>query len=198
MPVPRWIRLGWPAFVALWVPIYWIHYGPANFLWFCDTANFILAYAMFRPSRRLFSAQAVGVLIIQLVWCVDYFGALLVGSHPIGGTEYMFDASYPAALRALSLFHVVVPVLLVWVLARFGYDRRAWRLEAPVLLASIVPSFFIGAELNLNWVWKPFGFDPGLPPALWVPIVVIGYPIVILGVSHWVLKACFREAPAGR
>lgn len=188
-PVPRWLQIGWLAFMAIWVPTYWIHYGPSNFLWFCDTANFALTVAIVRGMPRLFSAQAVGVLIIQLLWCADLLGRLLFGVHLIGGTEYMFDPTWSPALRALSLFHLAVPVLLVWALLRFGYDRRAWRLEIWILWASLIPSFFVRPELNLNWAWKPFGWDPGVAPVLWVPLALVLYPAVILGVSHWVLRS---------
>lgn len=38
----------------------------------------------------------------------------------------MFEASPPRYLRALSLFHVPLPIGLLWLVTRLGYDRRAW------------------------------------------------------------------------
>ena len=36
--IPLWVKLGYTLFVAVLVPIYLRHYGPANFLWFSDVA----------------------------------------------------------------------------------------------------------------------------------------------------------------
>ena len=48
----------------------------------------------------------------------------------------MFDPDKPRYLRALSLFHIVLPLTLLWLVARLGYDARA--LVAQTMLAWIV------------------------------------------------------------
>ena len=99
--LPFAVKLAWTAWMAFWVPVYWHENGPANFLWVCDVANFVLLAALWRESALLFSSQAVGVLLIQALWAIDYFGALFSGAHPLGGTEYMFDGASPPWLRAI-------------------------------------------------------------------------------------------------
>jgi len=37
----------------------------------------------------------------------------------------MFDARFPPVLRLLSLFHGWLPILLVYLVWKLGYDRRA-------------------------------------------------------------------------
>ena len=49
-------------------------------------------------------------------------------------TGYMFDQHLPLFTRGLSLFHGWLPLLLVWLLFRLGYDKRA--LSAWTSLAS--------------------------------------------------------------
>ena len=56
------------------------------------------------------------------------------GRRLLGLSGYMFDARYPPFLRALSLFHVLLPVVLVWMVHRLGYDPRAWRCQTVVVL----------------------------------------------------------------
>jgi hypothetical protein len=55
----------------------------------------------------------------------------------IGLTNYMFDASIPRCIRGLSLFQAL-PVLLVWMLHRLGYDHRAW-LWQTIVAAVVLP-----------------------------------------------------------
>ena len=65
--VPLWLKLAWTAWMVVWVPVYWWQHGPANFLWLCDVANFAITAALWLESPLLFSSQAVGVLVIQIV-----------------------------------------------------------------------------------------------------------------------------------
>jgi hypothetical protein len=67
---------------------------------------------------------AVGILLPQCLWLAD-FASNLFGIHLLGLTGYMFDARLPLFIRGLSLFHGWLPLLLVWLLSRLGYDKRA-------------------------------------------------------------------------
>src|SRR6185436_7659075 len=141
--------------------------GPSNFLWICDFANFATLWALWSESPLVASSQLVGVLFIQLLWAFDYFGRLLTGTHPIGGTEYMFDLAKPEWLRALSLFHLWMVPFLVWVVRRIGYDRRGWKLQGAIALVLFPLGQQLGTkEQNLNWMWAPFGVEQTLLPPL--------------------------------
>jgi len=65
------------------------------------------------------------------------------------------DQSQCLWLRALSLFHVLLPVLLLWLLYWLGYDRRA--LPATMLLCWVVlpvTYLFTDPAQNINWVFR--------------------------------------------
>jgi hypothetical protein len=165
--VPLGVKVAYTLWMLVWVPVYWLENGPANFLWLCDFANFVLLAALWLESPLLATSQLAGVLLIQLVWSVDYIGRLLLGFHPVGGTEYMFDVSDPVWLRGLSLFHIWTVPLLVWLVRRLGYDRRGWLLQAALALVLFPLGQQIGTpEQNLNWMWKPFGVPQTLLPPL--------------------------------
>ena len=66
---------------------------------------------------------AVGILVPQVLWCLD-FGAELLGLRLVGLTGYMFDANRSLFLRGLSFFHGWLPFLLLFLVKRLGYDRR--------------------------------------------------------------------------
>ncbi|MCH9652053.1 MAG: hypothetical protein K0U98_27735 [Deltaproteobacteria bacterium] len=180
------VKVLYTLWFVTWVPTYWRHNGWQNFLWFCDLANFIVLVGLWKESRLLLSSQAIGVLLIQLVWNVDFVGRLALGFHPVGGTEYMFDAAKPMVVRSHSLFHIFVPVVLLWGVHRLGYDRRALRFQG-VLAAVLLPlSYFLtDPSRNINWVFRPFGLEQvWLPPLLYLGVCMVAYPLLLLWPAH--------------
>ena len=188
--IPLWLKLAYTAWITVWVPVYWIHNGPDNFLWMCDVANLVVAVAIWRESRLLFSSQAAGVLLVQVLWAVDFFGRLFFGVHPIGGTEYMFDAAEPLFPRLLSLFHLAMPPLLLWGVARLGYDRRGWRLQTALIWVVLPVTFLLtGPDVNINWVWGPFGkIQHLMPPWLYLLVNMAAYPLLLFLPTHALLS----------
>ncbi len=134
--IPLAAKLAGTAFLCVLIPIYLHTYGPTNFLWFCDAALLLTVTGMWLESPLLISMCAVGILLPQCLWLVD-FGVNLLGFHFLNLTSYMFDHQLPLFTRGLSLFHGWLPLLLVWLLFRLGYDKRAlscWTGLAAVLV----------------------------------------------------------------
>ena len=194
--LPPWLKLGYTLWFLVWVPVYWVENGPANFLWLCDVANLVLLAALWLESSLLFSSQAVSVLLIQCVWMIDAGTRLLAGFHPIGGTEYMFEAARPLGGRLLSLFHVFVPILLLYALWRLGHDRRGWRLQALICWLVLPASFLAGQpEENLNWLWAPFGVEQTwMPPLAFLGVCMILYPLLLYLPTDLLLTAWLRRS----
>ncbi|MFV0367317.1 MAG: hypothetical protein ACK5KM_02540, partial [Hyphomicrobiaceae bacterium] len=48
--IPTWLKLAYTAFMAVLIPVYWYHYGPSNFLYFCDVALFVTLVGIWRES----------------------------------------------------------------------------------------------------------------------------------------------------
>jgi hypothetical protein len=88
--LPLGLKLGYTAFMAVLVPVYWLNYGPANFLYFCDTALFLTGFALWSENALAASMAAVGILVPQFLWCLD-FGVHLAGFKLTGMTDYMFE-----------------------------------------------------------------------------------------------------------
>jgi hypothetical protein len=192
--LPLWLKLAYTAFVAVVIVVYWFKYGPGNFLWFSDIALIGTIPALWLEQPLLASTMALAVVLPEVLWNAGYFLQVLSGRRICGLTDYMFDPSLPRYLRALSLFHVFLPVLLVWVVARLGYDRRA--LVAQTLLAWVVLPLTYGLtdpKANINWV-RGFG-GPGartrLPPLLYLALLMIGFPLLIYWPTHLVLASLF-------
>ena len=188
--VPLWLKVGWTAWLALWLPLYWGYYGPQNFLWFCDIANLAMGLALWLESPLLFSMQALSVLAVQILYTADLAFRAALGRHLVGGTEYMFDPAIPLAMRLLSLFHLATPPLLLWALARLGYDRRALPLQTASGWAVLAVCFLaFGPERDLNWVWGPYERQQAwVSPWLWFLACLAGYPLLLWWPTHLALS----------
>ncbi|HEY6105009.1 MAG TPA: hypothetical protein VIV59_03440, partial [Anaeromyxobacteraceae bacterium] len=198
--IPLWLKLGWTAWLAVWLPLYWRHYGPQNFLWFCDIANLAVGLALWLESPLLFSMQALSVLAVQVLYTVDLAGRAVSGRHLLGGTEYMFDPAVPLAVRLASLFHVATPPLLLWALRRLGYHRRALHIQIAFGWAVLAVSFFaFGPEKDLNWVWGPYERPQAwVSPWLWFAACLAGFPLLLWWPTHLALSRWAGRAPVPR
>jgi hypothetical protein len=168
--VPVWLKWAYTAFMMVFVPVYWVNYGPTNFIYFCDASLFLTLFAVWMDNALLASISAVGIIIPQCFWCID-FGGQLLGFHMAGMTSYMFDSHRSLFLRGLSLFHGWLPFLLGYLVYRLGYDRRALKLWTALGGALCLVAFFLlppaGAVLadpkwprDINYV---FGLDEAHP-----------------------------------
>ena len=120
--IPLWLKVLYTAFVAVLVPIYLRDYGPTNFLYFCDVALLMTLVAIWTENSLWASAPLVGILVPQIVWMADFCS----GGNLVQMTAYMFDEKKPLFLRGLSFFHFWLPWLLIYMVWKVGYDRRAW------------------------------------------------------------------------
>ena len=187
--MPLWLKIAWSLWLAAWVPLYWKQYGVQNFLYFCDLGNFLIAIALWIESRLIFSWQATGLLLFQVLYTVDLVGALLSGKHIFGGTEYMFDSALPLLVRLLSLFHVVTPPLLLWAIWRLGYDPRGWKLQTITTWIVVSINYFWRPERDVNWARGLFYHQQHVMPG---PVYLLAYfvlvPLVIYFPTHLLLK----------
>jgi hypothetical protein len=194
MPELLWLKIVYTLFICVLVPVYWVRYGPGNFLWFSDIALFTTAAALWFESSLLASMMAVSVLVLESVWIIDFLIGLIAGSSVIGLSAYMFDSKISLPIRALSLFHIAMPVILVWLLHRFGYDRRA--LIAQTVLAWIVlpASYFLTSpSQNINWVYGPGnGPQKWMPAPLYLILLMLAFPLVLYLPTHFLLKKLFN------
>ena len=198
--IPLWVKLAYTAFCAVLIPIYLRDYGPTNFLYFCDVALLMTLVAVWTERPIWASMPAVGIFLPQSRWMVDFL-AECVGLHVTSMTGYMFDKSIPLLTRGLSLFHFWLPIMLVWLVARLGYDRRAfrnWTLLAWALIlvcyffmpAPPAPSANPNQPTNINYV---YGFNKAgpqivLPPLAYLGALMVVLPSCIFWPTHWALN----------
>jgi hypothetical protein len=189
---PLWATVPFTALTLIIIPVYWVEYTPANFLWFSDIALFAVAIAMWTGNRLLYSMMAVGVLPLELVWTID----ILTMGELLGLAAYMFDGQYPLWLRALSLFHLPLLAILIWMLIRQGYDERAFWPQTILAWIVLPLSWWLtepgGPAGNVNWV---HGLGPDgqelLPPLAYLLAYMALLPLLVYLPTHLLLRRIF-------
>ncbi|MFS8153354.1 hypothetical protein [Vreelandella titanicae] len=193
--VPRWLKLAFTLWILVWAPSYVVLLGAQNFFWLCNVASFLLLVALWSEQRTLMSMQWLAVALVGSLWSLDVATAALTGVHPLGGTEYMFDPEHPLMARAMSLYHVVLPLVAGIGIARLGYARRAL-LWQTLLTWIVVPLTYLltEAERNINWVHGPFGQpQDSLNPLLYLFLLSLLWPVIVylpvhllmIGLQRW-------------
>jgi hypothetical protein len=191
---PLWLKIAFTLFTALLVAVYWVKYGAANFLWFSDIAVMLTVPALWLESSLLASMTAVSVTLLEVAWNTDFFGKLITGRYLLGLSKYMFDASIPLSVRALSLFHIALPPLVLWMVYRLGYNERA--LTVQIILAWIVllvSYWFTEPSENINWV-RGFGDKPqtSIPAPVYLCLQMIFLALFIYLPTHLAFKQLLR------
>jgi len=195
--LPFWLKLLYTLFVIILVPAYWAELGITNFLWGSDIALLVMVFGLWLESRFLVSMMAVGVLIPELAWNIDYFTHLVAGRDVLGlnATGYMFSENWSLLFRGLSLFHAFLPVILLYSLMRLGYDSRAFYAQVILCWLILLASYlFTEPAKNINWV---FGITE--IPQIWMSeiayllLLMVLFPLLIFWPTHLMLKIIFIQ-----
>jgi hypothetical protein len=202
IPLP--VKIAYTAFMAVLVPVYWTNYGPTNFLYFCDVALLLTLVGIWREDALLISMCAVGILLPQMLWVVDFAGGL-TGHHLTGMTAYMFNPKASLFLRGLSLFHGWLPFLLVYLAWRVGYDRRAVKAWTALAWVLLFVCFFLmpGPDpnaglkpVNINYVWgmNDAAAQTWVHPYVWLVGLLLGMPALLFIPTHLLLVRVMPKA----
>jgi hypothetical protein len=184
--IPLWLKLSVTLFVTILVIVYSKKWGWANFLWFSDLALIATVPALWLESPLLASMIALTIALPDGLWIVSFVVQLVSGRRVIGLADYMFDATRPRWLRALSLFHLWLPPLVLWMVWRLGYQHDALY---PTMLfgwvVMLVCFAFTDPDDNINWV---FGFagrrQSRRHPLLQLALTMLGFALLVCIPTH--------------
>jgi hypothetical protein len=190
-------KIGYTAFVLLVCVIWLRHYGARNFLWFSDIAFIGAVPAMWLENAQIASVLAVAVLIPEILWNVDFVARLVLRRRITGLTDYMFEPERPRLLRGLSLFHVPLPLVLLWLLQQYGYDAAVGLPGAIVLAAIVLPwsRAVSDSQRNINWTYGLGASRPALAPSVYMALLFAGFVLLVFIPTHHVLRLVFPAAP---
>lgn len=194
-PIPLWLKIAYTAMVFVIVPVYWVQHGPSNFLWFSDIALFAVLITLWHENRLLPSMMAIGVLPLEIIWMIDF-----VLGGPFQIAAYMFDDTMPLYLRGLSLFHLVMPPVLIYLLRRSGYDQRALLYQSALIWLVLPVTYMVNPEgKNINWVLG-FGTEPQemMDPRAYLVLLMVLVVLIMHIPMHFLLKTICRTPKKSR
>lgn len=153
--IPLSVKIVYTAFMAILIPAWWINYGPSNFLWISDI-TLILAYLAVLFEKNIFASMAaVGGFLFEAFWTLAFFLVFFFNIHLTNLADYMFDPSIPLWMRTLSLFHIPLPFLSIWLIKRLGYFKKAVIIEILLTWSVLIfARFFTNPDKNINWVFS--------------------------------------------
>lgn len=185
--LPQAAVIGYSLWMLFWVAVVLWAYGPANFFWLCNAAQFLLLYAVWREDRLIVSSQAGVVVLIGVIWTADLLLALLLGGRSLTGiTGYMFDPTLPLLARSVSLFHVGLPIFVLWLGLRLGYDHRGWWLQCLLAATLLIGGFLLTDPVrNVNYAVAPFNREQvWLPHWLYLVLLAAVIQPLIFFIGH--------------
>lgn len=190
--LPWWIKLPYTAIVATIVVFYAFNYHPTNFLWFSHLILIFSVVTMWLESRLLASMLAVAGLLPELGWNLDFWVGVAAGGSVTGATGYMFNAEASRLLRGMSLFHVVLPWVVLWMVWRLGYDRRALPVQIVVCWIVLALTYAItDPQDNINWAFGPVNVQDRVHPLLYLAAEMIVFPAAFYLPAHLCLSWWF-------
>ena len=193
--IPLWIKIGYTLMTLIIIVIYLRKYGAGNLLWFSDIALIVTVPALWLENNFLASMMAVGVLLPEILWNLSYFTRLLTGKRVTGITDYMFEPERPTYLKLLSLFHVPLPLVLLYMVWKLGYVEQAVLAQSALILVVLPISYFlVDPQRNVNWVWGIGGEgykQTRYPPLVFLGILVVVPLLVVILPTHLVLRYFF-------
>ncbi len=196
---PLWLKIAATCYLALFIPVYWQTRGPSNFLWFCDIALFLAVFTLWRRHPLPASMMGVGVLLFELCWILDFIIRLLWGTHlfGLGPTRYVFSDELPLVIRIFSTtLHLLLPTLLIYLIAKMGYDQRAWLAQSLLAWLVLPVSYAVSDPINnINWVYGVGTAQSLMPPLLYLVLQMLALPLLVYYPSHLLLKRCFKPNP---
>ncbi len=184
------VTIALTIFTVFLVVVYWQQYGPQNFLWLSDIGLFLTVLALWLHSSLLISIAVIAILPLELIWLVDYLYRALTGKDLLNIVDYMFDRQLPKWLRALSLFHIVTPLIWIGCLLAWGYNPNALLYAVVMVWLAFIASYFLtDPALSINWVYVPRVRQwRKVPTFLWLIILVVGYPLVVILPMHFLVE----------
>ncbi|AVP96418.1 hypothetical protein C7S18_04060 [Ahniella affigens] len=191
---PAWVSLTC-LFLPIYLAVYGLAYGPTHFLQWCHVGLLLTLVAILRESSLLLSIAALSSPVLALIWLSDVAAFLIFGHGWHGGTGYLFTDTTSAAVRLLSWFHVLLPLVHALLLRRLGFRPSALPIAA--LLGVLVFTLSVWLPGDLNYVRHgPSGLasDLAVPTALLRNVVLL--VAVLLAPGYWIWLLWTKHSPS--
>lgn len=189
--IPLWLKLGYTAAVIGTLPAYAHHKGWQNYLWFSQYGLLGTIFALWLESALLTGMLALAAVLGDLAWFV-LLGVRLWRRRRGETSQNVFPNSdgMPRFIKVLSLFHPFLPLLLLWLIARLGYDERALVYQTLAAWTILIATYLLtDPEHNTNFAFGLRGPQRRVHPLIWLALMFVAYPLLVYLPTHLVLEA---------
>ena len=191
--------------MAVLVPVYWHYYGPTNFLYFCDMALILTLVGIWIESPLLVSMCAVGILVPQTLWVVDFSEQSRRRAAHRHDRLHVRGRSARCSCAGCRCFTAGCrSCCSTWSgsSATTGARLLAWTGLAWALI--LICFFFMPppnpspglTPVNINYVWGLSDHAPQtwVSPGVWLAGLIVGLPLLLFAPAHFCWRASCRSA----
>ncbi len=131
-----------------------------NLCYFCDISLLLTTIVFWIPleyKSNIASTSALLACLPCIAWTIDYI-FLSIGISSFDIATYMYDPKYSIGMRFLSLFHVWLWLVHLYLLSKYSYDIKSYQtfLKIVFCVYLCLESFEPHQPPNINNYVNPF------------------------------------------
>jgi hypothetical protein len=90
---------------------------------------------------------------------------------------------------------VPLPLVLIWLVAAYGYPREALVASVGISAVVLALSYLLSSEeKNINWVFGLGRVQHRLSQPVYLAVLYLGFIVVVFLPTHWLLLKLFPTA----
>jgi hypothetical protein len=187
-----WINIFLIFFLATQIIVY-SSYSIESYLWLCKINLFLTIFGILFKNKLLISMAFVGGLARFSIWNLSFIINLFTNYNLFNVTAYIFSLGTSLTIKIISLYHIFLPIILIFFLKKIGYDSRAFIFSTILYwFVIIITYFFTIKSNNINFVFCASTYNWSISDQQWVIFLLIFEPILFILPVHFFCKYKFK------
>ncbi len=170
-----------------------IYYGISNLLWFSHFALILLLIGILTENNLIISMMGLTSLLFYLGWSLMFIFRLLFGFN-FQSLDYMFLSNIPIYVRSLSLFHIIIPFFVIYLINSLGYNKNALKYQSFLGVLLLIVTYILSPEKNINWIYGIVEPQSMFHPLFYLLLLCFGLLVLIYPPTHFILSYFFEDS----
>lgn len=99
---------------------------PEWLLWYSSAGLLFSAIAILTRNSFLLTSMFCALFVIESIWSIGFFSLLIFHKSLYGMVEYAFSPAFPRKDFYIGLYHVLIPISLLWGVAANKINKYGW------------------------------------------------------------------------
>jgi hypothetical protein len=190
------LRIFIQLFSLLQLSSFYYFYESSFILWACCIGLYLTTFALTFKNRLAMSIAFIGCSLSCSLWMVDSLGQFTLDKFVFGfRASYLFFNEVPFWFRSLSLYHVLMPVVWIYYLKKWGYEPKAFCNCVILFCTELIIIYFLSDPLdNINWVFLPTlkGWQ-NISPLTWLILEMVLLVVFVWLPLHLIAMRIFKK-----